>query len=361
MTIKGIKKEEKMHEPFFSFLLITYNQEKFIEEAFASLVKQSFLDYEIVICDDCSSDSTFERCVKLVEEYRRDGGLLPITLHRNERNMGIGGNFQQAAQLSHGIWLVMAAGDDISLPTRLETLSYAIHLHPNAYGINTARYFVDEKADNPIYNFQKDYLLGADSAWHRSLFADFIPLDRRVMSEDHILNLRAMLKGEMLQVNTPTILYRVSSQNYSMQKSTGLLESKKTALRKMEYHRSLLEFRLNDLNFWAASHDEPLLPMIVKKTQEELREVEMKIASYDLYVRTMQANFSQRMMYLFRPTKVWLHNSIISRLYNLAKMYGLLGIKPRRPEKCLPVEKGPDNRTETITLSDFVDVNRDLF
>lgn len=350
-----------MHEPFFSFLLITYNQEKFIEEAFTSLVKQSFLDYEIVICDDHSSDSTFEKCVKLVEEYRQKGGLLPITLHRNERNRGIGGNFQQAAQLSHGIWLVMAAGDDISLPTRLETLSHAIHLHPNAYGINTARYFVDEHAENPAYNFRRDYLLGADSAWHRSLFTDFLPLDRRVMSEDHILNLRAMLKGEMLQVNTPTIMYRVSAQNYSMRKSEGILDSKKTELRKMEYHRSLLEFRLEDLKYWAASHDEPLMPMVIKKTQAELKDIEMKILSYDLYVRTIQSNFSQRMRYLFHPTKVWLHDSMIKRLYNLGKMNGLIGVKPRRMGEGIQIEKVQDDRIESITLSDFVDVNRSLF
>lgn len=347
--------------PFFSILLITYKQEKYVKEAFNACIKQTYKNYEIVICDDNSPDDTFTVLSSLVKEYKETGGEIPIILHKNKQNKGIGGNFQQAAQLSHGEWLVMAAGDDVSLPQRLETLYQAIMNNPDAYGINTARYFVDEHLENPRYNFQRDYLLGADSAWHRSLFTDFIPLDKRVMSEDHILNLRAMLKGNMLQVNTPTILYRISSHNYSIRKSSNILEAKKAELKKMSYHRNLLLFRLEDLDSWATVHEEPLLPQIKQKIVAELENIASKIQSYELYIGITQSTIYNKIKYLFTPTKVWLHNSFMYRFYNLMKMFGLFNEKPKRQVKQQEFETRQDNRVEVITLLDFVDDKRNLF
>ena len=347
--------------PLFSILLITYNQEKYVKEAFDACIKQTYKNYEIVICDDNSTDNTFSVLSILVKNYKDIGGEIPIILHKSKQNKGIGGNFQQAAQLSHGDWLVMAAGDDVSLPQRLETLHQVIQNNPDAYGINTARYFVDEHLENPKYIFQRDYLLGADSAWHRSLFSDFIPLDQRVMSEDHILNLRAMLKGKMIQVNTPTILYRISSHNYSMPKSSNILEAKKAELKKMSYHRNLLLFRLADLESWTISHKEPLMPQIKQKTVAELEDIDNRIQSYSLYIKTIQSTIFNKIKYLFTPTTVWLHNSFIYRFYNLIKMLGLLNEKSKRQVKPQEIETKQDDRIEVITLSDFIDERRNLF
>lgn len=347
--------------PFFSILLITYKQERYVKDAFNSCIEQTYKNYEIVICDDNSPDNTFNVLSFLVKEYKEAGGEIPIILHRNEQNKGIGGNFQQAALLSHGTWLVMAAGDDVSLPIRLETLYQVIMNNPYAYGINTARYFVDEHLNNHKYNFQLDYLLGADSAWHRSLLTEFEPLDQRVMSEDHILNLRAMLKGEMLQVNTPTILYRISSHNYSIHKFSNILEAKEVELKKMVYHRNLLLFRLADLNQWKISHEEALLPLIMQKTIKELEEIDRRVQSYDLYIRTIQSTIYNKIKYLFTPTNVWLHNTFIYRFYNLIKMAGLINENSKWQTKQEKIETHQDNRIEVITLSDFLDEKRQLF
>ncbi|WP_289105350.1 glycosyltransferase family 2 protein [uncultured Bacteroides sp.] len=84
-------------KPLFSFLLITYNQEKYITDAFNSLINQTYRNYEIIISDDNSKDNTFEICKELTEKYNGD---IRIILHRNIINKGIGGNFQQAYELS---------------------------------------------------------------------------------------------------------------------------------------------------------------------------------------------------------------------------------------------------------------------
>lgn len=343
--------------PFFSFLLITYNQEMFIEEAFQSLLKQTDRDFEIIICDDNSKDKTFQICTLLVDNYRRAGGDIPIVLHRNEQNKGIGGNFHQAYTLSHGKWLLMAAGDDISLTTRLEIIRKVIMTYPNAYGINTARYFVNEKAEDPRYNFKRGYLLGADSAWHRDVFTQFPPMDNTVMSEDHILNLRAMLLGEMIQINTPTINYRVSSMNYSIKKTSNILDAKSVALKKMSYMRNVLLFRKKDLEYWKRNHPIKILSQVEDKINKEIAETDIKIDSYCLFIHTCNLGFSGRLKYLFTSSDKWLHTNIVYRFYNLLKMYKIIKgssfyMKGNMDEKTIQ-----DDKIYVLTLKDFMGEN----
>lgn len=343
------------NNPLFSFLLITYNQEKFVKDAFCSILAQSDRDFEIIICDDNSKDNTFAVCQQLVNEYKQNGGDIHIVLHRNETNKGIGGNFQQAYELSSGRWLLMAAGDDVSLPNRLEVVRSVINKCPNAYGINTGRYFVDENGTNPVYNFSKGYLLGADSVWLRDVFDKFPPLDKTVMSEDHILNLRAMLLGEMIQVNTPTINYRISSMNYSIQITNNILDAKKAALKKMNYTRNVLLFRIKDLNVWKQEHSDELMSRMLDKNYSELADTESKIASYEKFINVCSKGFFGRMVYVLSPTNEWLHTNIAYRLYNVLKMYNLISEKPQHKVHNMEIAPKPTNEIIKLSSIDFLE------
>ena len=56
--------------PLVTFGLISYKQEKFIEEAIKSALSQDYSPLEIVISDDCSLDNTFSIIEKVVSEYK---------------------------------------------------------------------------------------------------------------------------------------------------------------------------------------------------------------------------------------------------------------------------------------------------
>lgn len=60
----------------YSFLLITYNQERFVEEAFQSCINQNCGDYEIVISDDNSTDATYAVLERLVKNYRESVAMI---------------------------------------------------------------------------------------------------------------------------------------------------------------------------------------------------------------------------------------------------------------------------------------------
>lgn len=101
--------------PTASIILLTYNQEQFVEEALLSLLNQDMDDLEIVVSDDCSSDATWEKMQVLTDRYQ---GSKKIILSRSAENIGIVNNYAAALKKSTGELIFMAAGDDVSLPER---------------------------------------------------------------------------------------------------------------------------------------------------------------------------------------------------------------------------------------------------
>ncbi|HXV30758.1 MAG TPA: glycosyltransferase family 2 protein, partial [Sinorhizobium sp.] len=90
-----------------SFGLPVYNGESFIAEAIQSLLDQDFQDFELVITDNASTDRTAEICQAFAGRDAR------IRYFRNERNLGAGGNFNRAFELSRGTYFKWCAHDDL--------------------------------------------------------------------------------------------------------------------------------------------------------------------------------------------------------------------------------------------------------
>ena len=96
-------------------MLLTYNQEQFVQDALQSLLNQDYEDMEIVISDDCSIDGTWEQIQTTLEGYKGPKKVIAI---RNPANLGIVDNYAAAFKKTSGDLIFMAAGDDISLPNR---------------------------------------------------------------------------------------------------------------------------------------------------------------------------------------------------------------------------------------------------
>lgn len=69
-------------------LMATYNGEKYLKEQIESILNQTYTDFNLLICDDCSSDNT----VKLLEEYAEKDSRIKI--FRNGVNQGVIKNFE---------------------------------------------------------------------------------------------------------------------------------------------------------------------------------------------------------------------------------------------------------------------------
>ncbi|MEM9411914.1 MAG: glycosyltransferase family 2 protein, partial [Planctomycetota bacterium] len=91
-----------------------YNGQEFLESAVAAILTQTFADFELVISDNCSSDSTPEICQRLAESDSR------IRIVRQKKNLGAIGNFNSLVHLANGEYFKWAACDDLMEPTFLQ-------------------------------------------------------------------------------------------------------------------------------------------------------------------------------------------------------------------------------------------------
>lgn len=112
--------------PVVSIGLPVFNGERYLENAIESLLSQSFGDFELIICDNASSDQTAQICASYIERDPR------VRYIRNPRNLGAGPNFDLAFQHARGEFFQWAAHDDMFAPTYLERAVGALRANPDA-------------------------------------------------------------------------------------------------------------------------------------------------------------------------------------------------------------------------------------
>lgn len=212
--------------PLITFALIAYNQERFIREAVEGALAQSYDPLEILLSDDCSPDGTFEIMKEMVTAY---SGPHKIVLTRNDENLGIGAHINRIMTLSHGELIVIAAGDDISLPHRTSEIHQAwLDSDKKAFSLHSQHESIDEEG-NTIARLGKKYLpteqqllffsktlasrvCGATHAWHRKVFDTFGPLPL-ITLEDIAIPPRSMLLGSVVYIKKPLVKYRTHANN----------------------------------------------------------------------------------------------------------------------------------------------------
>jgi glycosyltransferase involved in cell wall biosynthesis len=108
-----------------SIALCTYNGERFLARQLASIQQQTRLPYELVVCDDCSTDSTIE----ILHDFAGSVSF-PVRITRNEQNLGFVANFERAIRLCEGDLIALTDQDDVWYPIRLERSQQEFTTHP---------------------------------------------------------------------------------------------------------------------------------------------------------------------------------------------------------------------------------------
>lgn len=99
-----------------SILIPVYNAEKYIKSSVFSIVNQSYRDIEILLCDDCSTDNTWEIVNECFSNNER------ITIFKNKENLGYLNTCNFLAQQATGHYITFQDADDISTPDRIDKL-----------------------------------------------------------------------------------------------------------------------------------------------------------------------------------------------------------------------------------------------
>lgn len=100
--------------PEISVIMSVYNGEAYLKEAIESVINQTFKNWELIIINDCSTDSTGEILAGLASEDER------IKIYTNEVNLRLPASLNKAISLCSGKYIARMDADDLCLPDRFE-------------------------------------------------------------------------------------------------------------------------------------------------------------------------------------------------------------------------------------------------
>ena len=131
-----------------SVALCTYNGAQFIEKQIQSIINQSLLVDEIIVCDDRSTDDT-----ALIITELSANSIVPIKLYINESNLGCVRNFEKAISLCNGDLIFLSDQDDIWMNKKVEIITQWFDNNPAKNVVFGDAILIDEN-DNEIMKYQ---------------------------------------------------------------------------------------------------------------------------------------------------------------------------------------------------------------
>jgi glycosyltransferase involved in cell wall biosynthesis len=118
--------------PVISVLMSVYNGEKYLAEAMDSILAQTFRDFELIVIDDGSKDSS----PKMLQDYAKRDPRVKITIRENK---GLTVTLNEAFAQSRGKYLARMDCDDVALPTRFSKQIEFLEANPEV--VCTGGYF----------------------------------------------------------------------------------------------------------------------------------------------------------------------------------------------------------------------------
>jgi glycosyltransferase involved in cell wall biosynthesis len=129
--------------PLVSVLLPVYNSEKYIHNAIQSVLNQTFKNFELIVLNDGSSDSSLE----IAEHYADTDKRVRVYSHENR---GICRTLQKGVNLALGKYTARMDADDIALPQRFEQQVQYLENNPSCVVLGTGTIVIDPQ-DNLLY------------------------------------------------------------------------------------------------------------------------------------------------------------------------------------------------------------------
>lgn len=232
-----------------SVVLTSYNGEKYIERLLNSIMLQTRVPDEVIICDDCSRDNT----VNIVKEFISKNNLNNWYLFENLKNLGWKKNFYEAVKRSKGDIIFFSDQDDEWMPDKIEIMSECMDKY-NAGCVYGECYIIDENSNLvrermtrttwtgkiEQVKFDKKFntriTLGCCMCISRKIADIYINLNEPESGHDTQCGRLSLLFSTMYHIDKPVINYRIHGNNTSGINS------------RVSFGKSTLEKRIDDIS-----------------------------------------------------------------------------------------------------------------
>lgn len=123
---------KRLKEPMVSIIMPAYNAQRFLHEAMESILSQTFTEFEFLIMDDGSTDSTWQILGEYAHKDRR------IKLFQ-QKNQGVAVSLNYLFSVAQGDLIARMDADDISHPERIQHQVNYLCIYPEVGMVSTAR------------------------------------------------------------------------------------------------------------------------------------------------------------------------------------------------------------------------------
>ena len=202
-----------------SVVLCTYNGEKYLEEQLNSIINQTYKNLEIIISDDCSTDST----ISILEKYKHFNNF---HIFLNKENLGFNKNFELAISRANGYYIALCDQDDAWDLNKIDILVSSIDekslvyansmlVDENLISLNKTledKLKVNFISSNSMLNFIFGNCVSAHAILFKKEIIDFLNFPRNIYFDQYIAMVCASKNG-VKYINKNLVLYRQHSNN----------------------------------------------------------------------------------------------------------------------------------------------------
>lgn len=125
-----------------SVIMGIYNCANTLPEAIDSILHQTYTDWELIMCDDGSSDNTLEVALEYQKNYPHK-----IKVIKNKKNMGLNYTLNHCLKVAQGEYIARMDGDDISVPERFEKEMEILLAHPEFAVVSCPMIYFDDNGE----------------------------------------------------------------------------------------------------------------------------------------------------------------------------------------------------------------------
>lgn len=236
-------------KPLVSVIMGVYNCADVMHKSIESIQAQTYDNWELILCDDCSTDNTFEVAQKYAENDNR------IIVIRNEKNSKLPFTLNHCLKHAKGLYVARMDADDLCFPDRFEKQVEILNNHPEYAVVGGTIIPYDENCEKaprqPKERPEATDLIGDVPFYHptimmrKSVYDDlggYIISKRTIKGQDMDMWFRFYAKGyKGYNIQEPILKYHESISDYKKKRNFsaawGMVQTR------------LIGFRLNKIPF----------------------------------------------------------------------------------------------------------------
>lgn len=154
--------------------MVTYNHEKYIKDAILSIYNQDYKDnFNFIISDDCSSDTTKEIIKKLIPKCPHN---IDLNCFYQSKNLGSVANFNFLLSKVKSGYIVIADGDDISSSNRLSYAKEHLLTTPVDLLISNALIIDSQNQSNNILKYHPNFKFNHKNCSFKDMYTPLTPI-----------------------------------------------------------------------------------------------------------------------------------------------------------------------------------------